>query len=266
MKRPQTRSARPRRRTRSGLPVAGALPPREPRVLHRRHTRVWLGLSLTLLLIVGGTVAWQLLHSSYLEVQSVQISGMRRVDRAAVLQAAGVLGQPIYAVSPAQVQASIEKLALVHTASVRRIWPHTVRIAITERQPWGTWEIGGVNYLVDRNGLVLDVVSAPAHFAIYELDGAAGLQPGDRVDADAIAAAQRVIEELPNVVSQRVDKVEYSSESGLEILTNTGVRARLGDSQGLDYKLAVWQAVTAKAGAAGVHTIDLRFGNRPSYR
>ena len=75
-----------------------------------------------------------------------------------------------------------------------------------------------------------------------------------------------MIQELPAVVSQQVSKLEYSADGGLEVVTDRGVRARIGDSQGLEYKLAVWQALNAKMGADHVHLVDLRFADRSYYR
>lgn len=261
-----TQGARARRRTRSGLPVPGSLPPRAPRVQRRRHTGAWLALAALLLLIVGGTVVWRLQKSAFFVVRQVQVSGARQLDQQSVVQAAGALGKPIYRVDTGAVQRAVERLPLVESASVRTRWPHSLSIAIVERQPWGTWQSGGQNYLVDAEGKVLDIVATPSPRTIYDLDAAPGLEPGDQVDGDAIRLAAQLIDELPAAVSQQVTKLEYSSEDGLDVVTDRGVQARLGDSQGLDYKLAVWQAIDAKAGVANVHLIDLRFGDRPYFR
>jgi cell division septal protein FtsQ len=257
---------RPRRRSVSGLPVDGAVIPREPRVIRRRHTGAWLAMTLALLGIVGATVAWHLKTTSYFVVRQVNVSGTVSLDAQIVKSRSGVIGRPIYDAEPLSAEAAIEKIPLVRSAQVRRVWPHTISIVVRERQPWGTWQIGGVNYLVDTSGVVLDIVSRPAATSVYELDAAPGLQPGDRVDADAIHTAQVVVEKLPSTISQQVARLEYSSEDGLELLTDKGVRVRLGDSQGLNYKLAVWQALNAKLGADRVHLIDLRSSNRPYYR
>jgi cell division protein FtsQ len=262
----RTRGPRARRRTRSGLPVQGALPPRTPRVQRRRHTGAWLALASLLLLIVGGTVVWRLQKSSLFVITQVQVTGAHDLDAGRVVQAAGVIGKPLYRVNIAAVQRAVAQLPLVQSDTVTTSWPHTVRIGIRERQPWGTWQSGGQNYLVDAQGKVLDIVSAPEPHTIYDLDATPGLQLGDQVDGDAIRLADQLIEELPATISQQVAKLEYSSEDGLDVITDRGVLARFGDSQGLDYKLAVWQAIDAKVGVDHVHQIDLRFGDRPVYR
>jgi cell division protein FtsQ len=255
-----------RRRTASGLPVEGALPPRGPRVVRQRHTAAWLALTLTLLALVAGTVAWRLQRSSYFTVSKVQVTGTQALDRGLVANLSGVLGKQIYEVDPRASENSIQRLPLVESAHVSRLWPNGIGIAVQERKPWGTWQIGGVNYLIDENGVVLDIVSSPWPITVYELDAAPGLRPGDRVDADAVRLARLLLDQLPNTISQLVTRLEYSSSTGLELLTNQNVRVRLGDSQGLEYKLAILEALNAKVGANHVHLIDLRSIERPYYR
>jgi hypothetical protein len=42
----------------------------------------------------------------------------------------------------------------------------------------------------------------------------------------------------------------------------------IGDSQNMDYKLAVWQQIEKELGreTMGGHVLDLRFGDRPSFQ
>ncbi|MGI8551221.1 MAG: cell division protein FtsQ/DivIB [Dehalococcoidia bacterium] len=262
----QTQEPRVRRRTRSGLPVHGALPPQSPRVRRKRHAGAWLLLTILLLGIVGGTVVLRLQRSSYFIVNRVDVVGTTNIDLARIVQISAAEGRPIYRVDTSGVERQVAALPMVASVRAEKIWPRSLRLTIVERQPWGTWQISGVNYLVDRSGVVLDLVHDPGGLAIYDLDAASALQPGDHVDADAIGMAAQIAAELPGVLSQQVSKLEYSSEGGLEVVTDRGVRARLGDSQGLDYKLAVWQAVDRKAGSKNVHLIDLRFGDGDYYR
>jgi cell division septal protein FtsQ len=257
---------RTRRRSLSGLPVEGAIPPRGPRVIRRRHTGAWLALTFTLLAVVSLTVALRLQHTGYFKITKVQISGTQALDPALVANTSGVLGKQAYDLDSATASAAIQRLPLVQSAHVARAWPDTAIITVQERKPWGTWQIGGVNYLIDENGIVLDIVGTPWPTTVYELDAAPGLRPGDHVDGDAVRVARLLLNELPHTMFQQVARLEYSTEGGLDLLTGQSVRVRIGDSQALGYKLAVWQAVSAKAGANQIHLIDLRSVDRPYYR
>ncbi|HTE84484.1 MAG TPA: FtsQ-type POTRA domain-containing protein [Dehalococcoidia bacterium] len=262
----RTAGPAPRRRTTSGLPVEGAIPPRGPRVVREAHSGTWLALTAVLLAVVAGTVAWRLQRSSYFVVQTVHVTGTSVLDPATIANLAAVNGRQLYELDPSASAAAIQRLPAVESAQVARVWPSQVDITVRERKPWGTWQIGGVNYLIDENGVVLDIVTAPWPVTIYELDAAPGRRPGDRVDGDAVRMARMLVDQLPHTIFQQVARLEYSSDGGLELLTSQNVRVRLGDSQGLDYKLAVWQALNAKLGANRVHLIDLRSVERPYYR
>jgi cell division protein FtsQ len=262
----RTAGPAPRRRTASGLPVEGAIPPHAPRVVHRRQRRTWLALALALLAVVAATVLLRLQHSDYFTVKAIRVTGTSSIDPAIIANLANVYGKPLYGVDLQASAEAIDRLPAVASVQVRRVWPNEVDVFVHERKPWGTWQIGGVNYLIDSDGVVLDVVTSPWPSSIYELDAAPGRRPGDRVDADAVHMAELVLDELPTTMSQQVLRLEYTPDSGLELLTNQNVRVRLGDSQGLDYKLAVWQALNAKVGASHIHLIDLSSVDRPYYR
>jgi cell division septal protein FtsQ len=128
------------------------------------------------------------------------------------------------------------------------------------------WQVGGVGYAVDEDGVVLDAAPDDALPVIVQTDGTPGLRPGDRVDGDAVRMALRVRELAPAAVGQLPVRFEWTQARGLEVMTDRGVRVRLGDEAGLEYKLAVWRAVLQQAGRTAVTEIDLRFGDRAFYR
>jgi len=216
--------------------------------------------------VVGSTVLWRLQRSDYFVVRHVEVSGAQGLNQQAVVNLSAVTGKRIYAVDTAAAAATLERVPIVKTAQVRRVWPNGIAIAIEQRKPWGTWQIGGVNYLLDDTGTVIDIVSQPWQMNVYDLDAAPGLLPGDHVDEDAVKIAQILVLKLPPVMSQQVAKLEYSGDHGLELVTDHNVMVRIGDGQGLDYKLAVWQALNAKVGASHLHFIDLQSSDRPYYR
>lgn len=168
-----------------------------------------------------------------------------------------------------EAQAHLSAIPLVKDVSIERKWPHTIRINIQERAPWGYWEVAGTSYPVDNEGVIITNVNpgwgAPA---IVELGPYRTLKPGDRVDADVISLAQHLMEALPQELEQSPLRFEYSRQEGLSVVMESGIRVTLGNSDALDYKLALWQALLKEAAQKGlkVKNIDLRFGNTPSLR
>lgn len=238
-------------------------------VERRPRRRLWL---LTLAAVALVAAALSTYYSPAFRVQRVEVVAPAGVDAAALATVASLRGESLFTVSLEEAEARLEALPWVKVAEAHSRWPQTVQIFVTLRIPWGYWQMGDVDYVVDGEGVVLSVGgSLGAAPAIRQTDGRAGLSPGDRVDAEAVLTAQRLLEALPqSALGGRVSVVqfEHSLAQGLSLSTDAGYRVVVGDSHGLDYKLAVWQGVEAKLGRRLLEgqTLDLRFGDRPSLR
>jgi hypothetical protein len=103
---------------------------------------------------------------------------------------------------------------------------------------------------------------------IDDRGGPVKLLPGDRVDVDAVALAQVLLQRVPEVLGLNVAALEYTPQAGLSLVTDGGYRVVVGDSQNVDFKLAVWRTVEADLGreAMAGHVLDLRFEDRPSFQ
>ncbi|MGH9120928.1 MAG: cell division protein FtsQ/DivIB, partial [Acidimicrobiales bacterium] len=130
----------------------------------RRRLRVVMA-ALALTTVVGGGFA--ALHSPLLAVRHIQLTGGAGLTRAEVAAAAGVRSDtPMIDVSTGGAGRRIAALSLVATASVRRSWPDTLRIGISERQA-----VAEVSHavpgepnavvLVDASGRVTTALASP---------------------------------------------------------------------------------------------------------
>ena len=108
-------------------------------------------------------------------------------------------------------------------------------------------------------------VGAPA---ISVLGADVGLEPGQIVDQDAVTLARSLAERVPAELALNVATFEWSGDRGLTITTDSGYTVVLGDSQDMEYKLAVWREIEAELGRENMtcHVLDLRFGDRPSFQ
>jgi len=217
--------------------------------------------------LVGGPVALYL--SPLLRVRDVQVSGATAFSTDEVLSLARIDDQSMLRLNLAAAEHRVESIPMVQDARLERRWPYAVRIEITERAPWAFWEIGQDHYVIDSEGVVLPG-SAPIENApvIRDVNGAARLVPGDHVDRDAVAASQTLLQRVPEKLAMNVSSLEYTPQQGLALTTDGGYRVVVGDSQNLDYKLAVWQAIDERLGRQAMvgHVLDLRFGDRPSFQ
>jgi cell division protein FtsQ len=152
---------------------------------------------------------------------------------------------------------------------VEREWPQTVRIILEERQPWAYWQVGDKRYVIDSEGIILaDVPPAEGAPTVTDLTNPVRLVPGDRVDTDAVRLTHLLTQRVPEVLATTPVAYEYSDEKGLALTSDVGYRVVIGDSQNIEYKLAVWSEIEKKLGRGAMagHVLDLRFEGRPAFQ
>jgi len=255
------------RQNRSGRPLQGRVLLREDE--EPGGPRLWRRLLVLLLVtgLIGGGLA--LYFTPVLRVQEVQVTGAQTLDAHSLAELADLKGASMFTVPLDEAQKRLAALPMVKSVKAERRWPHTVRLVVEERQPWSYWYTEDDEYVVDADGVVLEgAMPAPDAPVIYHQDGSAHFQPGDVIDADAVHLAQQLLDSLPATLDMGLVRLEYNSREGLSLMSAIGYRVIVGDSHGLEYKLAVWQALEQRLGRQQMqgHVLDLRFGDRPSLR
>ena len=90
-------------------------------------------------LVVAFGARW-LMYGDALRVQDVQLVGVQVADPLAISEAARVTNRTLLTVDRGKVAAAVAAVPGVQSAVVRRDWPHTIVIEVTEHQGWGFWE------------------------------------------------------------------------------------------------------------------------------
>lgn len=211
---------------------------RRGRVLHR----VGNGLALLLPLVA---LAWVLLASSWLGVDRVEVVGLERLQAAAVVQAAAVeVGTPLARVDTAAVERRVAELAPVADVAVRRTWPGTLTVDVTERTP-----VGGV--LQDGRYTLLDAEGVPFATEAALPAGAVRLQvhePGP--DDPSTLASLEVYAALPEALRTRVRIVRATSPSAVVLRLGDGRQVVWGRPGETETKAAAALALLSKPGTS----------------
>ncbi|HXH20585.1 MAG TPA: FtsQ-type POTRA domain-containing protein [Dehalococcoidia bacterium] len=209
------------------------------------------------------------LHLPITRVQQVRVTGTETLDTAAVAEITRLAGQSMFRLDLHGARRRLLEVPQVKDVRFSRDWPNTVTVRVVERVPWGYWSVGGRDYPVDYEGVVL-AAGAPsaASTRIVETGASRIMGPGDRVDPDAIALADRIFRESPSVLGRGVKELEYKAGVGITAVFTNGLRVTFGDDRAYDYKFAVLSRLLEQLGAAGrtPSAIDLRFGERVTYQ
>lgn len=236
----------------------------------RRLRRVrWrrVGMTVAVLAVLAALVG--LYESPALRVQRVVVEGVSVTDAGRVRELAAFERDSMLHLDVAGAERRIRYLPMVAAVHISRHWPQTVRIEISERVPWGYWQSGDSLYPIDVEGVVLEGVEPPEGAPVIKDAGPpTRLVSGDRTDPDAVRLAQALVQEVPSRLALNVASIEYSMRTGLVVEADAGYRVVIGDSQNMEYKLAVWKAIESQLGRENMvgHVLDLRFGDRPAFQ
>ncbi|MBP6043283.1 MAG: FtsQ-type POTRA domain-containing protein [Rhodoluna sp.] len=110
-----------------------------------------LGSLVALILLVLATI-----FTPLLAVENIKITGLQKIDEKKVAAAVkSQIGIPLALVTQQSVADQLSRFTLIESFSLVSELPHTLHIAISERQPICIVDVGGVSYLYDPAGVRL---------------------------------------------------------------------------------------------------------------
>lgn len=206
-----------------------------------RWTRPLLALAaLAVLGLVGSWVVWS---SSWMTARQVSVVGLHRLTAEQVREVAAVpMGMPLARVDLAGVEARVRTLPAVRAVSASRGWPHTVRIAVEERQPAVAVPGSDGYLLVDFDAVAFETVGALP-------EGVPQLRAKPSVlQAATVRAAVTILEAVPRSVGGRVAEVVAASADDVTLVLRDGTRIVWGSAADSDRKAEVLRALLRRAG------------------
>lgn len=199
-------------------------------------------------LVLVGAALWVVYATSVLGVRAVEVTGVQVTSSEEVLAAAAVLdGTPLARVDTDGVSERVRALPAVASVDVRRSWPTTLIIEVTERSPAATVAVDGGFAIVDADGVVFhQVASPPAGVPILRVSA-----PGPE-DA-ATLAALRVLAALTPELRAELAAISADSPNRIRLELVNDREVIWGDAEQSDRKAQVATALLAQP----VTTIDV---------
>ena len=162
-------------------------------LLRTRFGRVVLAAGLLCLIAALATAIWQvrqfLLHDPHFRIDSsasIESSGITELSRAELLKVFGSdIGRNVFFVPLAQRVATLEAEPWVRHATVMRLLPNVLRVAIVERVPVAFARVGRGIQLVDSDGVLLPMAPATLAARHYSFPVVTGLDPNGSSESRA---------------------------------------------------------------------------------
>jgi cell division protein FtsQ len=202
------------------------------------------GLLAALVLLVGVGLGTRVLlyDAGFADVQEVTITGLSTVPEQAVRDAVAVTpGGPLIAVDTAGAARRVAALEGVASVQVRRAWPHTLEVEVTERVPAALWQTPQGLFEVDGTGLPYRRAPEPPP-ALPRLTFT-GVSPQD----PSTTAALTVLHDLTDPLRAQVTTVDVA---GTQVTLGLGDKrsVRWGDPDRSADKVAVLGALLGQPG------------------
>lgn len=197
-----------------------------------------------------------------LAVEKLEVTGTHRINQKTVLKAlAGEIGVPLPMVNPGQISRSLEPFALVDSFSVISLPPHTLRIAITERQPICVVTVAGVDYLYDPAGVRIAQAGPSDNYPRIAI-------VGDPKGSVEYTAAIDVLLSLPSNLLGQVASVDAKSKDdvSMRLRGNAGQRIVWGDGSQSVLKSKVLAALIKNQKKSDYVTFDVSSPSAPVVR
>jgi cell division protein FtsQ len=204
----------------------------------RARRRRWVRrLLILLVLALLGTGGWAIGWSSALGVRQVSVQGENRTSVADIRAAAGIpRDRPMLRVDVGGIQRRVEALPAVAHADVSRVWPHTVRIAVTERTPVAVVRRGSNRRYIAADGV--DFAPAPelTPYPLLDLDVAA-FPPAQ------VYAGLAVLTQLPSALAHGLSSLEVIASPDIRLHLVDGTTIFWGSAARTPYKAQVLAAL-----------------------
>ncbi|MCX5578242.1 cell division protein FtsQ/DivIB [Kaistia terrae] len=203
---------------------------------------------------VDETVTW-LSSASGLAIESVKITGQTETSEIAVLNRLELPPEASLATFDlSSARERVETLPWVENATLRKVYPATLKITIDERKPYVLWQRDQTVSVIDEQGRVIGDAS-DTHFR--DLIRVVG-QGADKRAGEAIALAASA-----SSIRSRLRAAVLISERRWNFMLDNGVTLMLPQEKP-EAALAVIADLDARNGllSKDVVSVDLRLGNR----
>lgn len=147
---------------------------------------------------------------------AIQTMGNTELSRSDLLSVFGEdIGHNLFFVPLSERRAQLERFPWVETATVMRVMPNQLRVAVKERTPIAFVQVHGRIELADKDGVILDMPPQEMAAKRYSFPVVSGINPGDplSVRSARMHVYQRFVAELDSTgekISSQLSEIDLS--------------------------------------------------------
>jgi len=228
--------------------------------------------------VLGGLTTASFMLAHYVErdarfriagSSNIQAAGLAELSRADLMPVFGEdIGRNVFFIPLDKRRRELEGIPWIEHASVMRVLPDQIRVAVVERQPVAFTQRGQQIGLVDANGVLLSMAAKTMAERHYSFPVVTGLDPGDSAESRKarMTVYQRLMTELDadgKHNSQQISEIDLTDpedarvimpEQGSDILAHLGEEKFLERFERYKTNIAAWRQQYPH-----LKSVDLRF-------
>jgi cell division protein FtsQ len=203
----------------------------------------------------SGFGIWYLAQPGTLPIQSVKVEGeFRYLAQQDVYEVVGGLASGgFFNVDVHAVKMAAESLPWVDSASVRRAWPDTLRLEITEQVPLARW---GEQKIVNMRGELFQPLMKDLSDKLPKFTGPAGT--GQKVAINYLSLSKRMAQ-----INLRISEITLTDRRAWNVRLTNGLYLSMGrivNNERLDRFISVYPKLLGEK-TAQIDSVDLRYAN-----
>jgi len=233
-------------------------------------------MQITLIVILLIFFSFLFIQSSFFNCEKVIVVGNVLLDEEYILENASVpIGNNLFSIDERHIKSRLELLPMVQGVSIERRLPNTLYIHIQEKDVAAVVVAHRKFILVDIKGFYIQNVETIREFSNLPL--ITGLDLGDLIYGQEIAdrALRAALEIAEQIWSQSgniyFNEINVSSgENDIMLYTNEGIMVRIGNTENIHEKLAMFEQIylnyMAEGNLSRLEYIDISFDGLPVIR
>lgn len=202
------------------------------------------------------------------------MSGNQRLDTAAINNALGLVGQPIFTALPSQIEKNLRTtFPDLASVSVQIGLPNHVRVTVTERTPVLIWYQDNITTWIDSNGVAFTPRGNVQGLIPVASNGDPPKLPNDPTKStyDQAFLSPDMVQAIVTLYPQVPDRAPmiYDPKYGLGWQDPRGWSVYFGqNAQDIEMKLKVYQAILDKITQQGIQPtlISMEYLDAPFYK
>lgn len=233
--------------------------------------KVLLALAFFVALVWGANFFY---NSNYFKIKNISVEGNRYYSSDEIRKWADVAtGENIFEIDKKKIEDKlIDNLIRLKSATMKKIFPDSVELIITERKPFVIAVFGGKYYVLDNEGIVLEALSGsiPGDYKnLIQVKNGLKSHPeiGEKIARRNILSSADIYEALDLEIKNKIKEAYISDgpEQDIIMVTTDAKKIIFGTSDKIADKNAILRQILDNVSKSGIYysVIDLKNTGNP---